>query len=108
MKLTWTRRGSREFNKAFADMYQANPQAALRWHEDATGMMAMIEMYPRIGHMHRQDPDGEVREVIVGRYRFIYLLAETVEIRRVRHVRRDYNPQTIRDRPASSHVFASY
>lgn len=100
MKLTWQRRALREFNAAFDDLFTARPQAALAWREDVQRMMGMLENYPQIGALCRHDPDGEIRQVIVGRYRFVYRFdGATLEMRRVRHVRRDYDPQVIRDAP---------
>lgn len=100
MKLTWHRRGWCEFNAAFDEMFEVRPQAALDWREDVMGMMEMLENHPQIGSLCRHDPDGEIRQVIVGRYRFVYRFNKRVlELRRVRHVRREYNPQVIRDAP---------
>ena len=81
MILRWTRIARREYDDAFAGLFD--------------------------GRHHRRDSDGEFREVVVGRYRFIYRVTpDLVEIRRVRHVRRDYDPMRIRDgAPSGSPAF---
>jgi plasmid stabilization system protein ParE len=100
MKLTWQRCALRELNAAFDDMFKARPQAALDWRGDVQRMIEMLEHYPQIGPLYRHDPDGEIRQIIVGRYRSVYRFdSATLEMRRVRHVRRDYDPQVIRDGP---------
>jgi len=106
MSLHWTELARREYDKSFADLFDANAAAALRWRDEVDRMMTMLEDYPGIGRYHRHDPDGDIREVVVGRYRFIYLVAGVVEIRRVRHVRRDYDPMRIREgTPSGSPAF---
>jgi plasmid stabilization system protein ParE len=98
VKLTWTARAIREFEEAFAYLFEARPDAAVAWRDDVQQMMAMVENHPQIGNPFRTDPDGEIRQVLVGRYRFIYRFnRETLEMRRVWHVRRDFNRQVIRD-----------
>ena len=98
MRIRWTRRARCEFDEAAEFLREANPDAAMSWQEDVQRMMTMLEDFPQIGRYHRRDPDGEIREIVVGRYRFIYRLPGCgIEIRRVRHVRRDYDPMRIRD-----------
>jgi plasmid stabilization system protein ParE len=96
--LYWNRRALREFQKAFDDLSAYSPQAAIDWRDDVKRMIEMLENYPQIGHLFRHDHDGEIRQVVVGRYRIIYLFTgQRLEMRRVWHVRRDHNPQVIRD-----------
>lgn len=98
MKVVWTSVALREYRAALDTLTEANPQAAERWEADVDRMMEMLENFPKIGHYHRRDIDGEIREVAVGRYRFVYRLPpDIIEIRRVFHVRRDYDPQKIRE-----------
>lgn len=98
MTLRWTKKALREFDNAFDHLFEANAAAALSWRSDVADMMRMLEEHPGIGRSHRKDLDGDFREVVVGRYRFIYRMnADQIEIRRVRHVRRDYDPQRIRE-----------
>lgn len=98
MMVRWTRKARCEFDDAFDHLFDANADAAMSWRSDVTGMMQMLEEHPRIGRLHRHEPNGDFREVVVGRYRFIYCLSpDLVEIRRILHVRRDYDPQRIRD-----------
>jgi plasmid stabilization system protein ParE len=72
-------------------------------------MMGMIELFPEMGHRHRTESIGDFREIVVGRYRFIYRFAPGVLVmRRVLHVRRDYDPQRIREGvPRGFPTFAS-
>ena len=100
MKLIWHPRALREFDSAFDELFAARPQAAIAWRGDVRRMIEMLENHPRIGPLCRCDDDGEIRQTIVGRYRFIYRFDdEVLEMRRVRHVRRDYDPMVIRDGP---------
>lgn len=98
MKLDWTPTAWREFWDASLELQKQNPAAAESWRADVADMIRMLEYHPHIGHRHRTTSEGEFREVIVGRYRFIYRVSETVlKMRRVRHVRRKYDPQRIRE-----------
>lgn len=100
MNLVWTPTALREFEAAFHEMSRHRPAAAISWREDVLMMRQMIENHPAMGHHHRTASEGEYREVIVGRYRFIYrLTADILEMRRILHVRRDYDPQRIREGP---------
>ena len=98
MKLIWNSRALREFERAFDELFEARPQAAIDWRDDVQQMTSMLENYPQIGHLFRHDPDGEIRQLLVGRYRFIYRFnGDVLEMRRVWHVRRDHDPQVIRE-----------
>ena len=100
MNLYWNERALREFQQAFDDLSEKSPQAAIDWRDDVQQMIQMVGNHPQIGHLFRHDPDGEIRQVIVGRYRFIYRFnREVLEMCRVWHVRRDHNPMVIRDGP---------
>ena len=104
--MRWNARAKAEFSQACNDLFEANPKAASDWQKDVQRMMEMLENHPRIGSLCRHDPDGEIRQVIVGRYRFVYRFdTKNLELRRVRHVRRDYNPQVIRDAPSDWRAF---
>ncbi|HYI10093.1 MAG TPA: type II toxin-antitoxin system RelE/ParE family toxin [Thermoanaerobaculia bacterium] len=109
MRVDWTATARREFNQAFDYMFNERPAAALAWQEDVRSMLEMIELHPEMGHRHRSTPGGEYREMIVGRYRFIYRLAGNIlKMRRILHVRRDFDPQRIREGvPRGFPVFAS-
>ena len=104
--MRWNARAQREFSDACRDLFDANPKAATDWQQDVQRMVEMLENYPQIGSLCRHDPDGEVRQIVVGRYRFVYRLnRKTLQMRRVRHVRRDYDPQVIRDAPRDWSAF---
>ena len=96
--MRWKARARREFSMAYRELFDCNPAAALDWQEDVQRMTEMLENFPQIGHLFRNDHDGEIRQIVVGRYRFIYLYSgKRLEMRRVWHVRRDHNPQVIRE-----------
>ena len=98
MNCEWTRTALREFDSTFKFYFAKSPDAAVQWRDDVAGMIEIIEHHPQIGHLHRRTREGEVREMIVGRYRFIYRYTpDTLVMRRILHVRRDYDPMTIRD-----------
>jgi len=98
MKCEWTRTALREFDSTFKSFFEMSPNAAVDWRDSVGRMLEMIENHPQMGHLHRRASEGEFREVIVGRYRFIYRLAgDRMVMRRILHVRRDYDPMTIRD-----------
>lgn len=109
MKMTWTTTARREYDEAVEYLEVRNPEAAESWRDDVRSMMRMVENYPEIGHRHRIERNGEFREVIVGRYRFIYRYAPgELVLRRVLHVRRDYDPMRIREGvPRGFPAFAS-
>jgi plasmid stabilization system protein ParE len=109
MKLTWSPIAQREFAEAVEYLEEKNAKAAESWRDDVHSMLGMIECYPEIGHRHRIELTGEFREVIVGRYRFIYCHTPgELSMRRVLHVRRDYDPMRIREGvPRGFPAFAS-
>lgn len=96
--MQWTLTARREYDAAYQGLCEHRPEAADAWADDVVDMIRMLENHPGIGHRHRTSEEGVYREVIVGRYRFIYRVTETLlEMRRVLHVRRDYNPSRIRE-----------
>lgn len=98
MKIEWKKRAQREFFRAYSAIYDANPDAAKRWSAHVSAKIRMLDEHPAMGRRLRLDRDGDFREVTVGRYRLIYRLTpDVLEVRRLLHVRRDYDPQTIRE-----------
>jgi plasmid stabilization system protein ParE len=96
--MRWNARARREFSTAYHELLDCNRAAAMDWQEDVLRMTEMLENHPQIGNLFRHDHDGEIRQVIVGRYRFIYLFdGQRLEMCRVWHVRRDFNRTVIRD-----------
>ncbi len=107
--MDWTPTALREFNAALTYLQERNPYAAEVWQEQVSDMLGTLERVPQIGHRHRTERTGEFREVVVGTYRFIYRYAPgELIMRRVLHVRRDYDPMRIREGvPRGFPAFAS-
>lgn len=99
--MRWNARARLEFSAACQELFDSNPAAAMDWQENVLRMTEMLENHPQIGHLFRHDHDGEIRQIVVGRYRLIYLFngKNRLEMCRVWHVRRDHNPLVIRDGP---------
>jgi plasmid stabilization system protein ParE len=98
LRVSWKGRAERELFSAYATLREVNRAAAERWWADVIIMTNNLERLSSMGRRLRFGRDGDYRQTTVGHYRFIYrVVGDLVEIRRVRHVRRDYDPQRIRD-----------
>lgn len=107
MKVRWNPRAAREYDAVAEYIEERNEAAAERFREDVEFTIRLIGDLPQIAHLLRRDRDGDYRMTIVGSYRLVYRInGDFIEIRRVLHVRRDYEPMTIRDGSKARRAFA--
>lgn len=51
-----------------------NPDAARKVVSDIFEKAQVLRQFPEIGHIYRQEKDGEIRILLYGHYRIAYLL----------------------------------
>ena len=66
---------------------QESPDVAYRVVEGIYNKSQILSEFPKIGHIYREEPEGEIRILLYGHYRITYLLKpdEIVEILGIFH-----------------------
>jgi len=73
--LTWTPEAITWLKEIHDYIAEDNPDAARRVVAGIQQRARVLRDYPKLGHVYRSEPDGEVRLLLYGHYRIAYLLA---------------------------------
>ena len=93
MKVLWTDSAVAQLQAVHDYLAQTSPDYALRIVDRLTRRSTQIAVFPNSGRMVPEFERNEIREVIEGRYRIIYLLEpEQVQVLAVIHGARDLRP----------------
>jgi len=86
-KLRWTEEAATWLEDIHDYISLDNPSAAQSVVRGIYDRVQVLAEFPRIGHVHQDVPEGEVRILLYGHYRVAYLLHEdeVVEILGVFH-----------------------
>jgi len=85
--LRWTQEAASWLEEIYRYIAQDDPQAALRVVTSIYEKVQMLGRFPRMGHAHRSEPEGEIRILLHGHYRIAYLIQgeDLIEILGVFH-----------------------
>jgi len=86
-KIRWTNEAVNWLEEIYEYISQENPNAA---HNVVNGIYSKAQIlseFPKIGHIYRNEMEGEIRILLYGHYRITYLLRldKTIEILGVFH-----------------------
>ncbi|MDI6450263.1 type II toxin-antitoxin system RelE/ParE family toxin [Anaerobaca lacustris] len=73
-ELRWTEEAAIWLEDIYRYIAQDNPQAAHRVVTSIYEKVQMLRRFPRLGHAHRCEPEGEIRILLFGHYRIAYLI----------------------------------
>lgn len=94
MKVLWTDSAVSQLQAIHDYLAQTSPDYALRIVDRLTRRSIQIAAFPNSGRMVPEFGRKEIREVIEGRYRIIYLVDVThVQVLAVIHDARDLRPE---------------
>lgn len=94
MRLTWSRRATRDAEQAAEWIAKDRPEGALEWLDGLHGAVLRLQQFPFSGHVLPEIPLAARREIPYAGYRIIYRLRpDAIEILRVAHARRDLRPR---------------
>jgi toxin ParE1/3/4 len=90
-KLRWTDEAASWLEDIYRYIAQDDPQAAWRVVTSIYEKTQMLGSFPRMGHAHRSEPEGEIRILSYGHYRIAYLIRseDLIEILGVFHTALD-------------------
>ncbi len=90
-ELRWTEEAASWLEDIYRYIAQDNPQAAARVVTSIYEKIQMLGRFPRMGHAHRIEPEGEIRILSYGHYRIGYLICneDVIEILGVFHAALD-------------------
>lgn len=74
MKVLWTRNALGHLTSVYEHIAQDSPRYARRMVDRITSRSRQIAAFPRSGQMVPEYQDPDIREVIEGSYRVIYLV----------------------------------
>jgi plasmid stabilization system protein ParE len=93
VKVLWTDSAVAQLQAIHDYLAQTSPDYALRIVDRLTRRSIQIAVFPNSGRMVPEFERNEIREVIEGRYRIIYLVEpEQVQVLAVIHGVRDLRP----------------
>ena len=94
MKVLWTNTAIAQLGAIHGYISQTSPQYAQRVVDQLTGRSVQIATFPFSGRMVPEYKLNEIREVIEGSYRIIYLVKteEQIEVLAVVHQSRNIDP----------------
>ena len=75
MKILWTRNAIAHLTSIYEHIAQDSPRYARRMVDRITARSRQVATFPRSGQMVPEYQDSNIREVIEGSYRIIYLVA---------------------------------
>jgi toxin ParE1/3/4 len=97
MRNRWLQRALDEAAAAAAYIAEDRRNAAGRWREGLIDVSERIARYPESGRAVPELDRSDLREVIYGSFRVIYMLADGPVILAVRHSRRRLTKRELRD-----------
>lgn len=86
-KIRWTSEAVNWLQDIFEYISQENPSAAHKVVDGIYNKAQTLKKFPKIGHIYRNEPEGEIRILLYGHYRITYFLksSENIEILGVFH-----------------------
>ncbi len=90
-ELRWTEEAASWMEDIYLYIAQDDPQAASRVVNSIYEKAQMLGRFPRMGHVYRHEPEGEVRILTYGHYRIAYLIRgeDLIEILGIFHTALD-------------------
>jgi len=86
-KIRWTNEAVKWLNDIFKYISKDNPTAAQKVIDGIYKKAQILKDFPRIGHVYRDEIEGQIRILLYGHYRITYLLRDenSIEILGVFH-----------------------
>jgi plasmid stabilization system protein ParE len=75
-EIRWTQEAAAWLEHIHSYIAQDNADAAQRVAAGIYERVQTLKQFPRTGHHHRTEPEGEVRVLLYGHYRIAYLLRD--------------------------------
>lgn len=85
-KIVWAPSAEKELNQAYSDLFQRNPDFAIRWIDKLTYKIELLQKFPEMGAMIEEFNISFIREIFNEPYKLAYLVFNE-EIRILKIVR---------------------
>jgi len=73
-EITWTAEAERWLKDIYDYIAQDNPEAAATVIEGIYQRAQVLAVFPEIGHKYRSESEGDIRILLYGHYRIVYLI----------------------------------
>lgn len=90
-ELRWTEEAASWLEDIYRYIAQDNPETAFRVVTSIYDKAQMLTKFPRMGHVYRREPEGEIRILPYGHYRITYMIrtGQLIEILGIFHTALD-------------------
>jgi len=78
--INWTDEALRWLKDIHGYIAQDNPSAATAVTEDIFEKAQTLATYPHMGQRYKTEPEGDIRIILYGHYRIVYLIRENERI----------------------------
>jgi toxin ParE1/3/4 len=75
-EISWTESASADLESIVDHLARISPDVAEKTADAILSHIEVLRTFPRIGPRYAKDPQGQVREVLCGKYRIFYRLNE--------------------------------
>ena len=79
-EIRWTEEAAAWLEDIYRYIAQDNPEAPGRVVNGIYEKVQLLQTFPRTGHRHRSEADGEIRILMFGHYRIAYLVRDPLLI----------------------------
>ena len=98
MKIFWSPLSLDRATEIAEYIAQDNPSAAIKWVETLFEKVQMLETSPQIGRTVPEVNRNDIRELIYGNYRIIYLeMNKQISILTIRHGKQKLPPEELKE-----------
>ncbi len=85
-QIVWSREANRDIDEIFYAMTIYSDEYAQNWADELYKRLQLLEQFPEMGRIVPEKEINFLREIIVGKYRIIYLVFDNqIRIVRVQH-----------------------
>jgi toxin ParE1/3/4 len=90
-EIRWTDQAANWLKEIHDYIAQDNPSAAVKVVAGIYERARLLKTFPALGHRYRSEPEGDIRILLYGHYRIVYLTKgnEVIEILGVFHTAMD-------------------
>jgi toxin ParE1/3/4 len=98
VKVFWTRIARERVKTIAREIAADHPEAAARWAKGISAAVGQLARFPESGRLVPEVGRAEIREVLSGRYRIIYVVEpDRILVLAVRHQRQDTSSEDLPD-----------
>lgn len=86
-EIRWTEEAAKWLEEIHRYISQDSPSSAIKVVSEIYNRVQLLKSFPELGYLFRSEKEGDIRVLLYGHYRIVYLIKgkETIEILGVFH-----------------------